>query len=101
MQIIVVFQQKDNTSSMQSFLAQCLHQKIQYQKQVIPKRIEEALEELRLIPAKLEQKAPVPECVMRIVTEEEHGHGEDGTEANIVDLGQPMRIEWSLVPESG
>lgn len=56
---------------------------------------------LRLIPAKLEQKAPVPECVMRIVTEEDHGHGEDGTEVNVVDLGQPMRIEWSLIPESG
>ncbi|VDO63852.1 unnamed protein product [Onchocerca flexuosa] len=101
MQIIVIFQQKDNTSTMQSFLTQCVHQKVKYQKQVIPKRIEEALEELRLVPMKLEHKAQVPECMMRIVTEEEHGHGDDGTEIEIVNLGQPMRIEWSLKPESG
>ncbi|VDK80625.1 unnamed protein product [Onchocerca ochengi] len=100
MQIIVIFQQKDNTSTMQSFLTQCIHQKVQYRKQVIPKRIEEALEELRLVPMKLEHKAQIPECMMRIVTEEEHGHGDDGTEIEIVNLGQPMRIEWSLVPES-
>ncbi|VBB31741.1 unnamed protein product, partial [Acanthocheilonema viteae] len=100
MQIIVIFQQKDNTSTMQSFLTQCVHQKIQYQKQVIPKRIEEALEELRLIPMKLEHKAQIPECMMRIVAEEEHGHGNDGAEIEIVNLGQPMRIEWSLSPES-
>ncbi|VDK87708.1 unnamed protein product [Litomosoides sigmodontis] len=100
MKIIVVFQQRDNTSTMQSFLTQCMHQKIQYQKQVIPKRIEEALEELRLIPTKLEHKAQVPECMMRIVAEEEHGHGDDGTETEVVNIGQPMRIEWSLVPES-
>uniref|UniRef100_A0A0R3RL74 ZP domain-containing protein n=1 Tax=Elaeophora elaphi TaxID=1147741 RepID=A0A0R3RL74_9BILA len=100
-QIIVIFHQKDNTSTMQSFLTQCVHQKIQYQKQVIPKRIEEALEELRLVPMKLEHKAQVPECMMRIVTEEEHGHDDDGTEIEIVNLGQPMRIEWSLLPESG
>lgn len=56
---------------------------------------------LRLIPTKLEQKAQIPECMMRIVVEEEHGHDGDGTEVNIVDLGQPMRIEWSLSPESG
>ncbi|VDN82983.1 unnamed protein product [Brugia pahangi] len=101
MQIIVIFQQKDNTSTMQSFLTQCVHQKVQYQKQIIPKHIEEALEELRLIPTKLEHKAQIPECMMRIVTEEEHGHGDDGTEVDVVNLGQPMRIEWSLLPESG
>ncbi|VDN01746.1 unnamed protein product [Thelazia callipaeda] len=100
MQIVVVFQQKNNTSTVQSFIAQCLHQKIHYQKQQIPKRIEEALEELHLIPAKLQQKAPIPECMMRIVTEQEHGHGDDGTEVDTVSLGQAMRIEWSLIPES-
>uniref|UniRef100_A0A915PF70 ZP domain-containing protein n=1 Tax=Setaria digitata TaxID=48799 RepID=A0A915PF70_9BILA len=103
MRIVVIFQQKDNTSTMQSFLTQCVHQKVQYQKQVIPKRIEEALEELRLIPIKLEHKARVPECIMRIVTEDEgHGHGNDadGIEMEVVNLGQPMRIEWSLVPET-
>lgn len=38
---------------------------------------------------------------MRIVKEEDHGHEGDGVEVDMVDLGQPMRIEWSLVPESG
>ncbi|KAK0425921.1 hypothetical protein QR680_009457 [Steinernema hermaphroditum] len=101
MQIIVVFEQPDGSSTIQSFISQCLHQKVQYQKQEIPKRIEEALEELHLIPTKLEQKAPIPECRMRIVKEMEHGHEGDGEEVgNSVDLGQPLRIEWSLVPES-
>lgn len=50
---------------------------------------------------KLEHKAQVPECRMRIVTEEEHGHGDDGSEIEVVNLGQPMRIEWNLLPESG
>lgn len=53
---------------------------------------------------KLEHKAQIPECMMRIVAEEEHGHGhgdDDGTETEIVNIGQPMRIEWSLLPESG
>lgn len=45
MQVIVLFEQADGTSTVQSFMTQCVHQKIQYQKQVIPKRIEEALEE--------------------------------------------------------
>lgn len=45
MQIIVLFEQKDGTTTMQSFIAQCLQQKVKYQKQIIPKRIEEALEE--------------------------------------------------------
>uniref|UniRef100_A0A915CE42 Secreted peptide n=1 Tax=Parascaris univalens TaxID=6257 RepID=A0A915CE42_PARUN len=101
MQIIVVFEQNDGKSTIQSFIAQCQHQKVQYQKSTIPKRIEEALEELRLVPTKLEQKAPIPECVMRIVKEADHGHEGDGVEVDMVDLGQPMRIEWSLVPESG
>ncbi|TKR92895.1 hypothetical protein L596_007461 [Steinernema carpocapsae] len=101
MQIIVVFEQPDGSSTIQSFISQCLHQKIQYQKQQIPKRIEEALEELHLIPTKLEQKAPIPECRMKIVKEVEHGHEGDGEEViDSVDLGQPLRIEWSLVPES-
>lgn len=38
---------------------------------------------------------------MRIVKEEDHGHGDDGLEVSVVDIGQPMRIEWSLLPESG
>lgn len=56
---------------------------------------------LRLISMKLEHKAEIPDCIMRIVIDEEHGHGHDGTEIEIVNLGQPMRIEWSLLPESG
>lgn len=38
---------------------------------------------------------------MRILREEEHSHNHEATEVDVVDLGQPMRIEWRLVPESG
>ncbi|VDD86914.1 unnamed protein product [Enterobius vermicularis] len=129
-QIIVVFEQKDGVTSLQSYIAQCEQQKVHYQKSSVPRRIEEALEEfeiftfhlsniclqllspsirnfhrycfrLHLVPARLEQKAPVPECLMRILREEEHSHNHEATEVDVVDLGQPMRIEWRLVPESG
>ncbi|ETN81831.1 hypothetical protein NECAME_00181 [Necator americanus] len=45
MQVVVVIQQGDGTSTVQSFMAQCIHQKILYNKQTLPRRIEEALEE--------------------------------------------------------
>lgn len=48
---------------------------------------------------KLEHKVQVPECRMRIITEEEHGHGDDSSEIEFVNLRQPMRIEWILLPE--
>lgn len=100
LQIIVMFEQPDGTTTVQSFMAQCVHQKLNYNKQVIPKRIEEALEELKLVPSMLEQKALLPSTEMRIVKEVEH-HGEgDGEDINNVDIGQPLRIEWSLKPES-
>lgn len=55
---------------------------------------------MRLVPAKLEQKAPVPDCKMRLVTDvEHHGHG-DGEEINQIDVGKPMRLEFTLEPES-
>uniref|UniRef100_A0A914Y6Y6 ZP domain-containing protein n=1 Tax=Panagrolaimus superbus TaxID=310955 RepID=A0A914Y6Y6_9BILA len=100
LQIIVMFEQPDGTSSIQSFMAQCIHQKINYNKQLIPKRIEEALEELKLVPAKLEQKAPMPIAEMKIVKEVEHHAEGDGEDISKVDVGQPLRIEWNLKPES-
>lgn len=44
LQIIVMFAQPNGKTSTQSFTIQCGQQRIAYQKQVIPKRIEEALE---------------------------------------------------------
>jgi hypothetical protein len=75
--------------------------RLKYQKQSIPKRIEEALEELRLVPAKLEQKAPVPDCKMKVLTDVEHHGKGDGEEINQIDVGKPMRLEFTLTPESG
>lgn len=101
MQIIVMIEQQDKSTSIQSFMAQCVEQKVKYKKKEIPKRIEEALEELRLVPQKLEQKAPIPEVQMKIVKEVEHHKEGDGEEVDTVEIGTPLRIEWSLVPESG
>jgi hypothetical protein len=46
-QVVVVYEQTDavGNRTMQLFMAQCVHQKILYNKQTIPRRIEEALEE--------------------------------------------------------
>lgn len=96
-----MFEQKDKTQSIQSFIAQCGQQRIQYQKQSIPKRIEEALEELKLVPTWLEQKASVPEPIMRILTDIEHHKPGDGVEVSQVNVGQSLRVEFSLEPESG
>lgn len=101
LQIIVMFEQEDKTQSIQSFIAQCGQQRVQYQKQAIPKRIEEALEELKLVPTRLEQKAPVPEPMMRIVTDIEHHKPGDGIEINQVNVGESLRLEFNLEPESG
>jgi hypothetical protein len=75
--------------------------RLKYQKQSLPKRIEEALEELRLVPAKLEQKAPVPDCKMKLVTDVEHHGMGDGEEISQIDVGKPMRLEFTLTPETG
>lgn len=96
-----MFEQLDKTTTIQSFFAQCSQSKILYNKQSIQKRIEEALEELKLVPTHLEQKASVPECLLRIVTDVEHHKPGDGIEINEVEIGQPLRVEFSLQPESG
>lgn len=96
-----MFKQPDRTTSVQSFFAQCSQNKINYNKQTIPKRIEEALEELKLVPTQLEQKAPTPDCLLRIVTDIEHHKLGDGLDVDEVDVGQPLRVEFSLQPESG
>ncbi|KAK6729228.1 hypothetical protein RB195_006335 [Necator americanus] len=97
MQVVVVIQQGDGTSTVQSFMAQCIHQKILYNKQTLPRRIEEALEELRLVATKLEQKAPLPQVEMKIVVDEHH---QLGPEVSEVDIGMPLAVQWKLLPES-
>ncbi|EYC18060.1 hypothetical protein Y032_0028g1662 [Ancylostoma ceylanicum] len=97
MQVVVVIQQQDGSSTVQSFMAQCVHQKIQYNKQTLPRRIEEALEELRLVATKLEQKAPLPQVEMKIVVDEHH---KIGPEVSEVDIGMPLAVQWKLLPES-
>ncbi|KAK5979329.1 ZP domain-containing protein, partial [Trichostrongylus colubriformis] len=97
MQVVMVIQQSDGTSTIQSFMAQCVHQKIHYNKQTLPRRIEEALEELKLIATKLEQKAPLPQVEMKIVVDEHHQHGPEVSE---VDIGMPLAVQWKLNPES-
>lgn len=59
---------------------------------------------LNLIPLKVEQKAAVPDCLMRIVPEPEEHHGYGPSEKEAVEdatIGQQLRIEWSLQPPSG
>nr|CDJ98394.1 Endoglin CD105 antigen domain containing protein [Haemonchus contortus] len=97
MQVVMVIQQNDGTSTVQSFMAQCVHQKIHYNKQTLPRRIEEALEELRLVATKLEQKAPLPQVEMKIVVDEHH---QIGPEVSEVDIGMPLAVQWKLIPES-
>ncbi|CAJ0592697.1 unnamed protein product [Cylicocyclus nassatus] len=97
MQVVVVIQQQDGTSTLQSFMAQCVHQKIKYNKQTLPRRIEEALEELHLVATKLEQKAPLPQVEMKIVVDEHHNIGPEVSE---VDIGMPLAVQWKLLPES-
>ncbi|KJH45908.1 hypothetical protein DICVIV_08025 [Dictyocaulus viviparus] len=96
-QVVVVIQQADGTSTIQSFMAQCIHQRILYNKQTLPHRIEEALEELKLVATKLEQKAPLPQVEMKIVIDEHH---QLGPEVSEVDIGMPLAVQWKLVPES-
>uniref|UniRef100_A0A158PAG5 ZP domain-containing protein n=1 Tax=Angiostrongylus cantonensis TaxID=6313 RepID=A0A158PAG5_ANGCA len=93
MQVVMVIQQPDGTSTVQSFMAQCVQQKIHYDKQTLPRRIEEALEELRLVPTKLEQKAPLPQIVI-------DEHNQLGPEVTEVDIGMPLAVQWRLLPES-
>uniref|UniRef100_A0A914VVK7 ZP domain-containing protein n=1 Tax=Plectus sambesii TaxID=2011161 RepID=A0A914VVK7_9BILA len=102
-EVIVYYQNEDGSSTIQSFLTRCVNQRIRYETENIPRRIEEALEELKLIPTKVEQKAAVPDCLMRIVPEpeEHHGYGPSAKEAvEDATIGQQLRIEWSLNPPS-
>ncbi|CAI2355343.1 unnamed protein product [Caenorhabditis sp. 36 PRJEB53466] len=98
MQVVLVIDQGNGTNTLQSFMAQCVHQKVNYNKQVLPKRIEEALEELRLVPSKLEQKASMPNVQMQIVVDE--GHHKLGAEVSAADIGMPLALKWSMIPES-
>uniref|UniRef100_A0A8R1HTN0 ZP domain-containing protein n=1 Tax=Caenorhabditis japonica TaxID=281687 RepID=A0A8R1HTN0_CAEJA len=98
MQLVLIIDQGNGTNTLQSFMAQCVHQKINYNKQALPKRIEEALEELRLVPSKLEQKASMPNVQMQIVVDE--GHHKLGAEVSAADIGMPLALRWSMVPES-
>ena len=55
-----------------------------------------------LVPAKIERKAAMPECKMRVVPEEEHHTGVYGPsnrdEVKDADIGQQLKIEWTLEP---
>jgi hypothetical protein len=44
-EVVVSYENDDGTSTIQSFLAQCVNQRIRYETENIPRRIEEALEE--------------------------------------------------------
>lgn len=54
---------------------------------------------LRLVPSKLEQKASMPSVQMQIVVDE--GHHKLGAEVSAADIGMPLALKWSMVPESG
>ena len=53
----------------------------------------------------MERKAPKPECNMRVVPEDEgdvHKYGpSDKKPVQDAEIGQKLKIEWSLVPETG
>jgi hypothetical protein len=60
--------------------------------------------QLRIVPTELIQKAPLPIPQMRILTDVEHhkaGDGLDIEEGGEVQMGQPLRVEFSLQPETG
>ncbi|CAJ0573292.1 unnamed protein product, partial [Mesorhabditis spiculigera] len=97
LQIAVMFNQQNGSTDIQSFMAQCEQQRVFYNKQKLPKRIEEALEELHLVPSRIEQKAPVPDVEMRILIDNHHDLGD---EVSTAELGTHLAIEWRLVPES-
>uniref|UniRef100_A0A7I4XSZ6 ZP domain-containing protein n=1 Tax=Haemonchus contortus TaxID=6289 RepID=A0A7I4XSZ6_HAECO len=85
MQVVMVIQQNDGTSTVSVIHGASVHQKIHYNKQTLPRRIEEALEELRLVATKLGTgKPPLPQVEMKIVVDEHHQIGP----------------EWKLIPES-
>ncbi|KAK6009899.1 hypothetical protein OSTOST_25143, partial [Ostertagia ostertagi] len=108
----MVIQQTDGTSTIQSFMAQCVHQKIHYNKQTLPRRIEEALEELAkacrykagaegaITPSGDEgifQLYQHFNMFLEIVVDEHHQHGPEVSE---VDIGMPLAVQWKLIPES-
>jgi hypothetical protein len=47
------------------------------------------------------QKAPLPIPIMHILTDVEHHKQGDGIDVTEVQMGQPLRIEFSLQPETG
>ena len=56
------------------------------------------------MPTELVQKAPLPIPQMRVLTDVEHhkaGDGLDIEEGGEVQMGQPLRVEFSLQPETG
>ncbi|CAD6184472.1 unnamed protein product [Caenorhabditis auriculariae] len=93
-QVVLVVDQGNGTNTLQSFMAQCVHQKIGYDRQNVPRRIEEALEELRLVPARLEQKASLPTVEMQLLVDQGHHN------VSAADIGMPLAVHWRLNPQS-
>uniref|UniRef100_A0A183CKY0 ZP domain-containing protein n=1 Tax=Globodera pallida TaxID=36090 RepID=A0A183CKY0_GLOPA len=101
-QIVVMFQQQNGTSNVQSFFVQCGQQNIAQREKHPPmaRHIEEALEELHIVPIELEQKAPLPIPTMRFLSDV-HGGGADGAEVDgQLQIGQSLRVEFALQPET-
>uniref|UniRef100_A0A914I9N6 ZP domain-containing protein n=1 Tax=Globodera rostochiensis TaxID=31243 RepID=A0A914I9N6_GLORO len=97
----VMFQQQNGTSNVQSFFVQCGQQNIAQREKHPPmaRHIEEALEELHIVPIELEQKAPLPIPTMRFLLDV-HG-GADGAEVDgQLQIGQSLRVEFALQPET-
>ncbi|CAJ0961562.1 unnamed protein product, partial [Mesorhabditis belari] len=97
LEIVVMINQPNGTTDLQTFMAQCEQQRVYYNKQKLPKRIEEALEELHLVASRIEQKATIPQVEMKILIDEHH---ELGGETSTAELGTHLAVQWKLIPES-
>jgi hypothetical protein len=56
---------------------------------------------LKIVPLEIVQKAPLPIPQMRVLTDVEHHKAGDGLDIQEVQMGQPLRVEFSLQPETG
>jgi hypothetical protein len=59
------------------------------------------LNQLKIVPLEIVQKAPLPIPQMRVLTDVEHHKAGDGLDIQEVQMGQPLRVEFSLQPETG
>ncbi|KAL3114188.1 hypothetical protein niasHT_014032 [Heterodera trifolii] len=104
LQIVLVFHQQNASSNVQSFFVQCAQNREnggENERQAkLGRNIEEALDELNIVPIELEQKAPLPTPTMRFLVDQKK-EGDDGVEANDeLQIGQPMLVEFALQPKT-